>query len=196
MAAGSGQPADGEPPTQKPRKPHRTPAQRYNMQARSRRRKQEDANYCHPPKPEEMWMCQFCEYEAIFGVPPYALVRQYEIKDRKEQKRLEEKKRLLEKAKTKGRRGKKGNKNAGKGSNAAAQQSQGAAQGYSDPNDQIPIQSSGTQSDEYFGDEYDNDPTPPIPAPPETPTRIPQPITQQPGQSTRVAYGTGANRPG
>lgn len=59
-------------------------------------------------------MCEFCEYEAIFGEPPRALIRQYEIKDRKERRRLAEKRRLLEKAKMKGRKGKKATKNASK----------------------------------------------------------------------------------
>lgn len=58
----------------------------------------------------EIWICEFCEYESIFGEAPEALMRQYEIKDRKERRRLAEKRRLLEKAKQKGK------KNSGKGS--------------------------------------------------------------------------------
>ena len=46
-------------------------------------------------------------------MPPVALIRQYEIKDRAERKRVAEKRRLLEKAKAKGRKGKKGSKNKG-----------------------------------------------------------------------------------
>jgi hypothetical protein len=71
---------------------------------------QEYANYHHPPRREDIWICEFCEYEAIFGTPPLALIRQYEKKDLKEQKKQEEKRRLLEKAKMKGRKGKKGTK--------------------------------------------------------------------------------------
>lgn len=57
----------------------------------------------------EIWICEFCEYESIFGEAPEALMRQYEIKDRRERRRLAEKRRLLEKAKQKGK------KNSGKG---------------------------------------------------------------------------------
>lgn len=56
----------------------------------------------------EIWICEFCEYESIFGEAPEALMRQYEIKDRKERRKLAEKRRLLEKAKQKGK------KNSGK----------------------------------------------------------------------------------
>lgn len=60
----------------------------------------------------EIWICEFCEYESIFGEAPEALMRQYEIKDRKERRRLAEKRRLLEKAKQKGK--KTSGKNSGK----------------------------------------------------------------------------------
>lgn len=52
----------------------------------------------------EIWICEFCEYESIFGEPPEALMRQYELKDRRERRRLREKQRLLEKAKQKGKK--------------------------------------------------------------------------------------------
>ena len=186
-----------QPGGQPQRKPRRSAAKRYAMAARDRRAQQEYNNYHHPPKPEDVWICEFCEYESIFGRAPEALIREYEIKDRKERKRLAEKRRLLEKAKMKGRKGKKGGKNTGK-SNGNATQQQATQQNYNAAPDQAPLQSSGTQSDEYYGDEFDDDvsiPQPP-PPPPETPTRIPQPVTQQPGQSARIAHGTGANRPG
>jgi hypothetical protein len=77
----------------------------YVLAARQRRLQQEYNNLQHPPAPEDVWICEFCEYESIFGEPPHALIRQYEIKDRKERRRLAEKRRLLEKAKLKGRKG-------------------------------------------------------------------------------------------
>merc|ERR1712000_204690 len=77
----------------------------YVLAARQRRLQQEYNNLQHPPAPEDIWICEFCEYESIFGEPPHALIRQYEIKDRKERRRLAEKRRLLEKAKLKGRKG-------------------------------------------------------------------------------------------
>ena len=52
----------------------------------------------------EIWICEFCEYESIFGERPEALMRQYDIKERRERRRLREKQRLLEKAKQKGKK--------------------------------------------------------------------------------------------
>ncbi|KAK5019351.1 hypothetical protein LTR39_000426 [Cryomyces antarcticus] len=96
------------------RKPRR-PGKEYALAARHRRMNQEVHNYQNRPlKREDIWICEFCEYEDIFGHPPEALIRQYETKDRKERKRLAEKRRLLEKAKTKNRKGKKGGKNTAK----------------------------------------------------------------------------------
>jgi hypothetical protein len=84
------------------------PSRRDIYQQQMRRRRQEAAHNNNG----EVWICEFCEYEAIFGEPPEALMRQYEIKDRKERKRLAEKRRLLEKAKQKGK--KNSGKNTGK----------------------------------------------------------------------------------
>ncbi|KAI9664285.1 MAG: hypothetical protein M1829_005840 [Trizodia sp. TS-e1964] len=84
----------------------------YLIAARQRRSRQESNNNHHPPNTEDFWICEFCEYESIFGSPPEALMRQYEIKDRKERRRLAAKQRLLEKAKMKGRKNKKGTKAA------------------------------------------------------------------------------------
>ncbi|KAI0867942.1 hypothetical protein GGS24DRAFT_245549 [Hypoxylon argillaceum] len=65
----------------------------------------------HPPAPEDYYLCEFCEYELIFGHPPEALIRQYEIKDRRRRREEAERRRLLEKAKMKSRKGKKTNNN-------------------------------------------------------------------------------------
>lgn len=103
-----------------------------------------------------MWICEFCEYEDIYGAPPYALIRQYEIKDRKERKKAAEKRRLLEKAKLKGRKNKKG---AGKGknnnaNNTAAPTAPAHNQQNYDPN--LPPDGEEYYDDEdYEGDEYD-----------------------------------------
>ncbi|MCJ1286118.1 hypothetical protein MMC26_005461 [Xylographa opegraphella] len=178
---------------QQPRKPKRPPGKRYAMAARERRLQQEYTNYHHPPRDEDIWICEFCEYESIFGSPPEALVRQYEIKDRRERKRLAEKRRLLEKAKMKGRKGKKGNKNAAKNVAAAAnpQAHQAAVQQSFPQPDTTPVQSHGTQSEEYFGEDYDDDPVP-VPNPSsQAPTKIPQPVAQHYGHSTRTAHTNG-----
>ena len=140
-------------------KPRRSAAKRYARAARERRLQQEYNNYHHPPREEDFWICEFCEYEAIFGEPPAALIRQYEIKDRKERERLAEKRRLLEKAKMKGRKGKKANKNQAK-NNAVVTQSQQATNQENYPHqpaDQAPVQNNGTQSDDLYDDGYDDD---------------------------------------
>ncbi|KAI0188471.1 hypothetical protein EV127DRAFT_434166 [Xylaria flabelliformis] len=79
--------------------------------ARQRRRETEYQNMHHPPAPEDYYLCEFCEYELIFGHPPEALIRQYEIKDRRRRREEAERRRLLEKAKMKSRKGKKVNSN-------------------------------------------------------------------------------------
>lgn len=163
--------------TAQPRRPRRSPAKQAAMAARQRRLQQEIKNYHHPPSKDEIWICEFCEYESIFGAPPEALVRQYEIKDREERRRLAEKRRLLEKAKMKGKKGKKG-KNSTKNTNAATQpQHPTNNSNYDQPlMDQVPMQHQGTQSEEYLVDEYDYDP---VAVPSTAPSKMPQPATQQ-----------------
>jgi hypothetical protein len=154
------------------KKPRRRAGKEYLIAARHRREQQEYQNYHHPPAPEDEWICEFCEYERIFGTPPEALIRQYEIKDRRVQKQEAERRRLLEKAKMKGRKGKKGSKLAAKNVAAAhdrqahhqqAQQQASASQ------------SQGTQSEEYYEDEddeyYARDEPPPSPTLPPVPRR-------------------------
>jgi hypothetical protein len=142
-----------------PKKPRRRRGDVYALAARQRRLQQEYSNIQHPPAPEDIWICEFCEYEAIFGSPPLALIKQYEIKDRKERHRLAEKRRLLEKAKAKGRKGKKQTKNAKAANhppNTTANQ-----QNYDPPLDQL-------------GDDdldYGYDDAIPIPAPPPASTK-------------------------
>jgi hypothetical protein len=145
------------------KKPRRRKGDVYVLAARQRRLQQEYANLHHPPRPEDVWICEFCEYESIFGVPPMALIRQYEIKDRKERKRLAEKRRLLEKAKMKGRKGKKQTKNAAKAANGINQQALNP-QTY----DQQPLDQLG--GDDYLDDGYDDDSIP-LPAPPPAPLK-------------------------
>lgn len=180
---------------QQARKPRRPPGKQYTVAARQRRIRQDYNNYHHPPSSEDVWICEFCEYESIFGSPPEALMRQYEIKDRRERRRLAEKRRLLEKAKMKGRKGKKGNKNASKNVNAATQSQQPTQKSRYEQKqaDHGATQHQGTQSEEYLAEDYDDDPTS-IPTPlPRTPSRIPQPVAQNHGQSPRSAIGTGTS---
>ncbi len=177
---------------QQPKKPRRPLAKQYAMAARQRRLQQDYNNYHHPLRAEDIWICEFCEYESIFGSPPEALVRQYEIKDRRERKRLAEKRRLLEKAKMKGRKGKRGNKNAAKNVNAATQPQPPAQKQRFDqqPVDEATMQHQGTQSEDYLADDYDDDPIPTPAAVPQTPSKIPQPIVQNHNQSLRAAISS------
>ncbi|KAK4225114.1 hypothetical protein QBC38DRAFT_445864 [Podospora fimiseda] len=99
-----------EPPPPPPRKASRRSRLSRSLMAaaKARRRERQLYNTQHPPKPEdEIWICNFCEYEDIFGHPPRALIRSYELKDRK-QRRLEQQRRAqwerMKKGKNKGKR--------------------------------------------------------------------------------------------
>ncbi|KAE8349159.1 hypothetical protein BDV28DRAFT_141790 [Aspergillus coremiiformis] len=161
----SQQRALGAEPTTVGKKKKRSPGSMYALAARQRKVQQQYANLHHPPSMEDIWICEFCEYESIFGRPPEALIRQYEIKDRKERKRLAEKKRLLEKAKMKGRKGKKATKNATK--HVAAQQV-GYDQGYDRASvDHSSMGGPGLHDDDYLVNEDDEETvSAPPPAPP------------------------------
>jgi hypothetical protein len=175
-------------PQEPPPKPRRSAAKRYAMAARQRRLQQEYNNTFHATKDEDKWICNFCDYELIYGYPPVALIRQYEIKDSRERKRLAEKRRLLEKAKMKGRKGKKGSKNAAKQNNTGSQQQQPASQHHAQSSDNSPPnQGQDTQSDEYYGEDYEDDPSEPVPTRHEVPSRIPRPVPMQHMQGPQVA---------
>ena len=177
-------------PSQQAKKPRRPLHKQFALAARNRRTRQELNNYKNPPKEEDVWICEFCEYESIFHEPPKALIRQYEAKDRLERKRLAEKQRLLEKAKMKGRKGKKGNKKNANAATHAQQPTQKPRYGQQ-AMDQTPVQHQGTQSEEYVLDDYDDDPIP-IPAlPTPAPSKIPQPIGQNHNHSLRPSSGSG-----
>lgn len=155
------QQAGAQPSSAKPRR-KRNPAREYALAARQRRLQQEYTNFHHPPTRDQIWICEFCEYESIFGHPPEALMRQYEIKDRQERKRLAEKRRLLEKARQKGRKGKKSGKSKGgnggsvnhggaiSGQNSASQQA-GAYEQQLDPNN-MPLHDE--LGDDYLDEDY------------------------------------------
>ncbi|KAI6840650.1 hypothetical protein KC340_g2822 [Hortaea werneckii] len=120
----------GQQPAAPPKpKPRRRPSKEYALAARQRQLQQEYTNYHHRPTKDNLWICEFCEYEDIFGVPPLAMIRRYEIRDRQERKKAEEKKRLLEKARAKGRKGKKGKGKNNNGANAGQQGGAHAANG-------------------------------------------------------------------
>ncbi|KAA8647109.1 uncharacterized protein ATNIH1004_005792 [Aspergillus tanneri] len=177
-------PAPGAEPPAAGRKKKRSPGSMYALAARQRKIRQQYSNLHHPPSLEDIWICEFCEYESIFGRPPEALIRQYEIKDRKERKRLAEKKRLLEKAKMKGRKNKKATKNAAK--NAVSQQAT-YEQGYDRASaDRSPTGGTGFHDDDDYLAHDDDDEqasVPPGPPPGSFKTPLPHghPPTVPPG---------------
>ena len=172
------QPSTQSAPPKKTRR--RLAAKEYLIAARQRREQQKWRNDHHPIPREDQWTCEFCEYEQIFGTPPVALIKQYEIKDRQARKQEAEKRRLLEKAKMKGRKGKKGHKAIPKAA-PAIQQPQ---QTYHSPS-LNQSQSQGTQSEEYYEDEYDDEyakDDPISPSPDGTPHAHPvNPLLPDPG---------------
>lgn len=164
----AGQPQSADPNAAPPRR--RKPLSKlYQLASRQRRLQQEYQNYHHPPKvAEDIWICEFCEYEAIFGKEPRALVWQYEEKDRRERKRLAEKRRLLEKAKMKGRKNRKGSKKGKNNANAAnANNQQKGNEQYDQSIDSG--QGLDPDGDEFYDDEFDDEPIAGGPPPP-TPT--------------------------
>ncbi|OHX00640.1 hypothetical protein CSPAE12_00671 [Colletotrichum incanum] len=142
--------ANAQPGASK-QKSRRRAEKELRMAAKHRRQEAEYKYYNNPPKPEDMWICEFCEYERIFGEPPFALIRQYEIKDQKARRKEEERKRLLEKAKAKSRKGKKPAKSPGK---AASPQNLSQDHGGNAP--MAAAVSNSTHDDEY-ADDYPHD---------------------------------------
>lgn len=131
----------------------RSAAKEYLAAARARRRETQLYNKRHPPNPDDLWICHFCEYEWIFGHPPEALVRAYEIKERK-QRQLEEQRRAQWERMKKGKhKGKKNSKLPAKHSGATQDghhhgDSRGAAGDH---------YHHGAQEEEYYDDEYYED---------------------------------------
>jgi hypothetical protein len=174
LAASQHNPSNSKQPppqTAPPKKTRRRTGKEYLIAARKRRQQQQFHNDRYPPAPEDIWVCEFCEYERIFGTPPEALIKQYEIKDRRVRKQEAERRRLLEKAKMKGRKGKKGNKAVAKAP-AVAHDRQATHQQTQQPTSMNQSQSQGTQSEEYYEDEYDDEYAQDDPPPP-SPTALP-----------------------
>lgn len=148
------QPSGGQRVPSKKKKSRRRGERELKEAAEDRYRDAQYKLYHYPPKLEDIWICHFCEYERIFGEPPYALIRQYEIKDQKARRREEERKRLLEKAKAKSRKAKKGGKSPAKSS--SPQQHSHSHGGHADgPQGQ----SNTTDEEEYtneVGDEFED----------------------------------------
>lgn len=135
------------------------------MAAQHRRQVATEECYRNPPKPEDIWICEFCEYERIFGYPPKILIRSYEIKDRKNRSEEAERKRLLQKAKAKSRRGRKNGRAPVRGAPVGSQDA-GQVQGEpSDNADASSMQNHHSLSSEQEEDyENQNDEGYPVPS--------------------------------
>ncbi|RKF60400.1 hypothetical protein OnM2_051038 [Erysiphe neolycopersici] len=141
------------------KKTRRRTGKDYLTAAKQRRHQQGYRNYHSPVASEDVWICEFCEYERIFGTPPEALIRQYEIKDRRARKQEAERRRLLEKARMKGRKGKKGNKSTTKSTLNHDRQTQIQNQNVqSSSTDKAYLQNQtySNNSEEYIKDDFDN----------------------------------------
>ncbi|KAK3310786.1 uncharacterized protein B0T15DRAFT_49926 [Chaetomium strumarium] len=132
----------------------RSATKEYLAAARARRRQTQLHNKRHPPKPEDIWICHFCEYEAIFGHPPEALVRQYEMKERKQRQLEEQRKAHLQRLKKGKNKGKKNSKLPK--ASSTAQDSLHPAYNHGASGDQYDHGSQGEgyyDDDEYYEDE-------------------------------------------
>ena len=143
-------------PPPKPRRPGNV----LRGAAQQRRQQQTYSNRSNPPRREDMYICEFCEYESIYGRPPAALIRQYEIKDWRERKAKELNRRRLEKMKARGRKNRKGGRNNFQ--NSAATPTDINQQPYDDRYD--PPDDDDSQGEEDFFEEGDNDDVPSLPA--------------------------------
>lgn len=138
------------------RKNRRRATKDLHVQARKRREETTRQNFVNPQKPEDQWICEFCEYERIFGYPPVALIRQYEIKDRKLRQQEEERRRVWEKAKARSRKGKKGKAQPKNNANNHANMHNHANDAHQAP-PMYNTQSQDTQSDVFDEDEYEGE---------------------------------------
>jgi hypothetical protein len=151
----SAKPSGSAQPPPAPSQPKKTRKQ-LNMElaqaAKDRRREKLIENRHNPPDDKDIWICEFCEYEAIFKEPPKALIRKYELNARKARKQEEERRRLLQKAKERSRKGKKSNKPApAKNNNLAQESTTHHADANAPPSDQL--DGHGAEGDEHYDEE-------------------------------------------
>ncbi|KAI6251251.1 hypothetical protein HI914_00588 [Erysiphe necator] len=140
------------------KKTRQRPGKDYLSAARQRRHQQGYRNYHSQIESDDVWICEFCEYERIFGTPPEALIRQYEIKDRRARKQEAERRRLLEKAKMKGRKGKKVNKSNTKSNLNHDRQSHIPNKNIHSSTEKgfLQNQASSNHSEEFIKDDFDH----------------------------------------
>ncbi|UNI24128.1 hypothetical protein JDV02_009902 [Purpureocillium takamizusanense] len=152
------------------RKSRRRLDRELDVAARQRKQMAADIYYHQPPRPEDVWICEFCEFESIFGRAPLRLIRDYEIKDRRHRQEEADRKRLLEKAKAKSRKARKSGKPLGKGGHGTQAPEDPRQPDPQDDQDATPMQHShshSTQSEDEYEDDFEDD----YPSPP--PERVP-----------------------
>lgn len=161
-----------------------------DVAARHRRQLAAETYSYHPPKLEDIWICEFCEYERIFGEPPRALIRDYELKDRRVRQEIADRKRMLEKAKAKARKNKKSPKATAKANQPAGhtpEPLQAELNGEHGPAG-THLGGNSTQSEEDYEDDLDEDyvQAPPPPSGPRIadPERTDAPLPPWPGPGT------------
>lgn len=79
----------------------------YDRQRVLAKQRREARSKLKPGEKESIWICQFCEFESIFGFAPLALINGYTERVRAAKRAALERKRLLEKARSKGKKKKK-----------------------------------------------------------------------------------------
>lgn len=154
------------------RKSRRRLDRELDMAARQRKQMAADMYYHQPPRPEDVWICEFCEFESIFGRPPLRLIRDYEIKDRRHRQEEADRKRLLEKAKAKSRKARKTGKPLGKGAHGAQVPEDPRQPDPQDDQDATPMQHSHSHSTQSEEGEYEDDFEDDYPSP--LPERVPR----------------------
>lgn len=157
----NGQPKLGNGRSVKERRQARRELEKeLRVAARQRRRLAAETYFANPPMAEDIWICELCEYERIFGEPPRALIRRYEAKDRKQRQEELDRKRLLEKAKAKSRKARKNGKLPTKVGQAQSQvESQGDQGGPS--NDGGTSHSTQSEAEENEGERVGEHASPP-----------------------------------
>jgi hypothetical protein len=127
-------------------------------QARDRRRQAQEESRRNPPTGEDLYVCDLCMYQRIFGREPKALIRMFEEKVRQERIDEELRRQRLERAKARGRKGKKPfTRNANDDKPAATQSQQND---YVDGDDDASVDDEGSDEDDGTSQDDIDDPVP------------------------------------
>lgn len=109
------QAATSHAPSQSATRAQRLEDRELKRAARHRRRKAAQRYRDNPPKPEDFWLCEICEYERIFGQLPRHFIREYELKALEKRRNKAARKEHLAQAKARSRKSKKASKSLHRG---------------------------------------------------------------------------------